>query len=87
MKKVLFSMFIAAALSACSSTSKENDVIELTAAQKEELGYECEKVKITGSKLPRKVCTTAAKRAEMKRQDQENFRKGIRTGGGSKAGL
>lgn len=81
MKKIIFCAITVVALSACAGTKEEK--VEYTAEQKQQVGYECEKVIITGSKMPKKVCTTAAKRLEIQRISQETLRNSTRGGTGS----
>jgi hypothetical protein len=81
MKEIIFCAITVVALSACAGT--KNEKVEYTAEQKQQAGYECEKVTITGSKMPRKMCTTAAKRLEIERKAQETLRNSTRGGTGS----
>ncbi|ADN77372.1 hypothetical protein Fbal_3173 [Ferrimonas balearica DSM 9799] len=59
--KVLLSASLALTLMACSSTP-ETDVAAADVEAEEDKGVICEKVKVTGSRLPVRKCTTAEQR-------------------------
>jgi|GEM_PF-6251471 len=60
-------------LFACSSNGK-NEETQLTAAQKAS-GYECKNIKVTGTRINKKVCDTAAERQYKKEHAEEFSRK------------
>ena len=72
--KILFVFFVVLALSACSSKSTE--VANVSEPQKN-ADRECQKVAVTGTRLGRKRCTTAAQR-EHEKQDSEEFVRSMR---------
>lgn len=75
MKKILISVLLLA-VSACSSTDEGQQLASNSDAdaQRKAAGYECKKEKITGSNFPRKVCTTAAQRADSEQNGQDLLR-------------
>lgn len=56
-------------LSACGTTSDRVDGVE-SAAKANDKGYRCEKVTVTGSRMPVRKCTTQAQRDRDEREAQ-----------------
>jgi len=54
---------LALAITGCASTDDQ--------IAKSGNGYRCEKVKVTGSNIPKKICTTQAQRDEIERRSKE----------------
>jgi len=65
-------------LTGCMSTDKSHELVkgkkvdpQTLAAAKKAIGYRCERVKTTGSKMKHKRCTTFAQREEESRKAKE----------------
>lgn len=59
-----------------STTTKSLKFDEQTMAKAKKLtGYQCRKVKMTGSRLPQKVCSTSAQRDAAKREAKKLLEK------------
>jgi hypothetical protein len=74
--KLIILMTLSSLLFACSSNQDKNS--NLTAAQVQS-GYECKNVKISGSKIAKKVCNTAAQR-QVSEDKAEEFARTMKDG-------
>lgn len=72
--KTILLVALSTLLFACSSTDKQSDESQLTAAQKAS-GYECKSVKVTGTRISKKICNTEAERQYNKEHADEFARK------------
>jgi len=68
MKKLLLMMF-AFVLVGCASNG--NDETQLA---KKDIGYECEKVRVTGKLVPKTICTNTAQRKKMEEEGKEGLK-------------
>ncbi len=57
-------------LSACGTTNDSVDGAESTANTNKDKGYRCEKITVTGSRMPVRKCTTQAQRDRDEREAQ-----------------
>lgn len=57
-------------LSACGTTSDHVDGVESAAKANDDKGYRCEKITVTGSRMPVRKCTTQAQRDRDEREAQ-----------------
>jgi len=73
MKKLLL-IALSTLVFSCSNTNKGAEGSQLTAAQQKS-GYECKSVKVTGTRISKKVCDTAAERQYKKEHAEEFARK------------
>ncbi|GIU21034.1 MULTISPECIES: hypothetical protein [unclassified Shewanella] len=57
-------------LSACGSTAENSDGVATAETNKKSSDYRCEKVTVTGSRMPVRKCTTQAQRDRDEREAQ-----------------
>jgi len=72
--KTIILVTLSTLLFACSNTDKQGDDSQLSAAQKKS-GYECRNVKVTGTRISKKICNTEAERQYSKDHADEFARK------------
>lgn len=72
--KTIILIMLSTLLLACSNTDNQGDDSQLSAAQKQS-GYECKNVKVTGTRISKKICNTAAERQYSKEHADEFARK------------
>jgi len=72
--KTIILVALSTLLFACSNTDKQSEDGQLTAAQKSS-GYECKNIKVTGTRISKKICNTAAERQYSKEHADEFARK------------
>jgi len=68
MKKLILMVF-SFALVGCATNG--NDETQLA---KKDSGYECEKVRVTGKLVPKKICTSTAQRKKMEEDGREGLK-------------
>jgi len=69
--KSLIATLICFTLIGCANTSDENNTKNTA---KNDIGYECQKIKITGKLVPKEVCTTKIQRKKMEDEGKEGLK-------------
>lgn len=67
--KIMILVMLACVLAGCSSNGNDDQKVA-----KKDIGYQCEKVRVTGTLIPKTICTTIAQRQKM----EENGKEGLR---------
>ena len=70
MEKLIATLFCFT-LIGCASTSDEDSTKNIA---KNDIGYECEKIRITGKLIPKTICTTKTQRKKMEETGKEGLK-------------
>ena len=69
--KALIAGLICFTLIGCANTSEKNNTKNIA---KNDIGYECQKIKVTGKLVPQEVCTTKIQRKKMEDEGKEGLK-------------